>query len=129
VASLCFWRAQKCPNPSLIEGLIYSPIFPYKAVLVKTNWLAQPSAMLVTAWNLFCAFCVIVGAGGGHMALVSMNILQRSRRLAQDLRQEGRSEDADVVDALIQSAEKQAAHSSYAIPIPTVVGQRCAGHA
>ena len=48
------------------------------------------------------------------MALVSMNILQRSRRLAQDLRQEGRGEDADVVDALVQSAEKQAAHSQYA---------------
>lgn len=48
------------------------------------------------------------------MALVSMNILQRSRRLAQDLRQEGRGEDADVVDALVQSAEKQAVHSQYA---------------
>ncbi|MBU6352270.1 MAG: helix-turn-helix domain-containing protein [Chloroflexi bacterium] len=48
------------------------------------------------------------------MALVSMNMLQRSRRLAQDLRQEGRSEDADVVDALVQSVEKQAAHSQYA---------------
>ena len=48
------------------------------------------------------------------MALVSMNILQRSRRLAQDLRQEGRGEAADVVDALVQSAEKQAAHSQYA---------------
>jgi excisionase family DNA binding protein len=48
------------------------------------------------------------------MALVSMNILSRSRLLAQNLRQEGRLEDAEVVDELVQSVEKQAARSQYA---------------
>ena len=48
------------------------------------------------------------------MALVSMNILSRSRLLAQNLRQEGRVEDAEVVDELVQSVEKQAARSQYA---------------
>ena len=48
------------------------------------------------------------------MALASMNILSRSRLLAQNLRQEGRIEDAKVVDELVQSVEKQAARSQYA---------------
>ena len=37
------------------------------------------------------------------MALVSMRILSRSKLLAQNLRQEGRVEDAEVVDELVQS--------------------------
>ena len=48
------------------------------------------------------------------MALAGMNILSRSRLLAQNLRQEGRIEDAKVVDELVQSVEKQAARSQYA---------------
>ena len=41
MASLCFWWAEKCPNPSLIEGLTATPILPHKQALVKTNWLAH----------------------------------------------------------------------------------------
>jgi excisionase family DNA binding protein len=48
------------------------------------------------------------------MALESTTILARSRRLAQDLRQEGRLEDAEVVDQLVQSLEQQAPRSQYA---------------
>lgn len=48
------------------------------------------------------------------MARESTSILARSRRLAQDLRQEGRLEDAEVVDQLVQSLEQQAARSQYA---------------
>ncbi len=62
----------------------------------------------------FCAFCAIIRAGGDYMALVSMNVLSRSRLLAQNLRQEGRIEDAKVVDELVQSVEKQAVRSEYA---------------
>ncbi len=48
------------------------------------------------------------------MALESMNILVRSRRLVQDLRQEGRMEDAAVVEQLVQNLEQQAARAPYA---------------
>ena len=48
------------------------------------------------------------------MALICMNILSRSRLLARNLRQEGRVEDAEVVDELVQSVEKQSARSQYA---------------
>lgn len=48
------------------------------------------------------------------MALVSMRILSRSKLLAQNLRQEGRVEDAEVVDELVQSLEQQAVRSQYA---------------
>ena len=62
----------------------------------------------------FCAFCAIIRAGGDFMALVSMRILSRSKLLAQNLRQEGRVEDAEVVDELVQSLEQQAVRSQYA---------------
>lgn len=48
------------------------------------------------------------------MALVSTSILSRSRLLAQNLRQEGRVEDAKVVDELVESLEQQTARSQYA---------------
>lgn len=48
------------------------------------------------------------------MALESINILVRSRLLAQSLRQEGRAEDAEVIDQLVQTLEKQAKRSGYA---------------
>ena len=48
------------------------------------------------------------------MALESTNILLRSRRLAQDLRREGRMEDAAVVEQLVQNLEQQAARAPYA---------------
>ena len=48
------------------------------------------------------------------MALESTNILVRSRRLAQDLRREGRIEDAAVVEQLVQNLEQQAARTPYA---------------
>jgi excisionase family DNA binding protein len=56
----------------------------------------------------------MIGAGGDGMALISMNILTRSRLLAQNLRQEGRTEDAAIVDALVQSLEQQAERSQFA---------------
>ena len=48
------------------------------------------------------------------MALESTNILVRSRRLAQDLRREGRMEDAAVVEQPVQNLEQQSAHAPYA---------------
>ena len=48
------------------------------------------------------------------MALESTNILLRSRRLVQDLRQEGRMEDAAVVEQLVQNLEQQAARAPFA---------------
>ena len=48
------------------------------------------------------------------MALESTNILVRSKRLAQDLRREGRMEDAAVVEQLVQNFEQQAARPPYA---------------
>jgi excisionase family DNA binding protein len=62
----------------------------------------------------FCVFCAIIGVGGDTMALVSTSILSRSRLLAQNLRQEGRVEDAKVVDELVESLEQQTARSQYA---------------
>jgi excisionase family DNA binding protein len=44
----------------------------------------------------------------------STAILARSRRLAQDLRQEGRLDDAEVVEQLVQTLEQQAPRSPYA---------------
>jgi excisionase family DNA binding protein len=48
------------------------------------------------------------------MALESTSILARSRRLAQNLRQEGRLEDAEVVDQLVRNLEQQTTRSQYA---------------
>ncbi len=48
------------------------------------------------------------------MAAVSMSVLSRSKALAQNLRQEGRLEDAEVVDTLVSSVEKQATRPPYA---------------
>ena len=62
----------------------------------------------------FCAFCAIIRAGGDYMALASMNILSRSRLFGAEFAPRGRVEDAEVVDELVQSVEKQAARSQYA---------------
>jgi excisionase family DNA binding protein len=48
------------------------------------------------------------------MALIRMNTLLRSKTLAQSLRQEGRIEDAQVVDEMVQTLEKQASRTQYA---------------
>ncbi len=48
------------------------------------------------------------------MALVSMVVLAQSRRLAQDLRAEGRNADADMVETLVQSLEQQAERTQFA---------------
>ena len=48
------------------------------------------------------------------MAFADTNILSRSKLLAQNLRQEGRVEDAEVVDALVQSLEQQPDRSRFA---------------
>jgi excisionase family DNA binding protein len=48
------------------------------------------------------------------MALAGTNILTRSKHLAQSLRREGRVEDADVIDQLVQTVEQQAKRSEYA---------------
>ena len=48
------------------------------------------------------------------MALESTNILVRSRRLVQDLRREGRMDDAAVVEQLVQNLEQQSARAPYA---------------
>jgi excisionase family DNA binding protein len=48
------------------------------------------------------------------MALISMKILTRSKLLAQNLRQEGRVEDAAIVDALVKSLEQQTARPQFA---------------
>ena len=48
------------------------------------------------------------------MAFADTNILSRSKLLAQNLRQEGRIEDAEVVDALVQSLEQQPDRSRFA---------------
>ena len=62
----------------------------------------------------FLCFLCYYEAGGDRMALESTNILVRSRRLAQDLRREGRMEDAAVVEQLVQNLEQQAARATYA---------------
>ena len=48
------------------------------------------------------------------MAFADTNIFSRSKLLAQNLRQEGRVEDAEVVDALVQSLEQQPDRSRFA---------------
>ena len=48
------------------------------------------------------------------MAFADTNILSRSKLLAQNLRKEGRVEDAEVVDALVQSLEQQPDRSRFA---------------
>jgi excisionase family DNA binding protein len=48
------------------------------------------------------------------MAPVGMSLLSRGKLLAQNLRQEGRVEDAEVVDELVQSLEQQTLRSQYA---------------
>ena len=48
------------------------------------------------------------------MAQADMSILARGRVLAQNLRQEGRMEDAEVVDELAQYLEEQAGRSQFA---------------
>lgn len=64
-----------------------------------------------------CFLCFLgyyQGARCQLLALVSMRILSRSKLLAQNLRQEGRVEDAEVVDELVQSLEQQATRAQYA---------------
>jgi excisionase family DNA binding protein len=48
------------------------------------------------------------------MTLIRMNTLLRSKTLAQSLRQEGRIEDAQVVDEMVQTLEQQASRTQYA---------------
>lgn len=48
------------------------------------------------------------------MAVINRHILTRSRLLAQNLRQEGRNEDAEVVDALVENLEQQVERSEFA---------------
>lgn len=48
------------------------------------------------------------------MAIADTSILSRSRLLAQNLRQEGRVDDAKIVDELVESLEQQASRSQYA---------------
>lgn len=47
------------------------------------------------------------------MAQTELSILARSKVLARNLRQEGRIEDAEVVDELAQSLERQTHRSQY----------------
>lgn len=48
------------------------------------------------------------------MTFADTNILARSKLLAQSLRQEGRMEDAEIVDRLVQSLEQQADRAQFA---------------
>lgn len=48
------------------------------------------------------------------MAVINRHMLARSKLLAQNLRQEGRNEDAEVVDALVKSLEQQVERSEFA---------------
>jgi len=48
------------------------------------------------------------------MAQDGMSLLLQGKLLAQNLRQEGRVDDADLVDELVQGLEQQAARAQYA---------------